>query len=265
MSERTDPFETGTGRLRPGELDGSGIIYRTVVDSTNTVARRLAGRGYPGGTTVVAETQTAGRGRYSRAWYSPPGKGLWFSLLLRPPRTLVPAGAAALTLAVAATTASALNAATKVPLKLKWPNDLQAEGQKIAGILIEVKCEPDRVDYMVVGIGINVNQTRTDFPPQLRDRAGSLRLAAGRPFDRTRLFLGLRGKILDACSLYFEQGFAPFDRVWKDLNITLGCPVKVSRPGGCLEGTALDLDRSGALLIRDGQGRLHRLCSGELE
>lgn len=241
------------------------IVYRDVVDSTNRVAHCLAGQGYPGGTTVLAEMQTAGRGRHGRSWNSSPGKGLWFSLLLRPPRTLVPAGAAALTLAVAATAAGALTAETGVPLHVKWPNDLQADGRKVAGILTEMKAEPDRIDYIIVGIGINVNQARADFPPELRDRAGSLRLAAGHSFDRPPLFLALRKTTLDACLLYFEQGFVPFHQTWKDINITLGRPVRVFRPGGYLDGTALDLDPDGALLLRDRRGRLHRLRSGELD
>lgn len=257
-------LEEEPDRLRPEELGGPGIVCRAVVDSTSSEARRLAEEGYPGGTTVVAEEQTAGRGRRGRSWNSSPGKGLWFSMLLRPEEMSM-AGAPAITLAVAVAAARAITAATGVAPGVKWPNDLLAGGRKIAGILTEVKGEPDRVEYLVVGIGVNVNHGAADFPPELRARAGSLRLAAGRVFDRTSLFLSLREGILDACDLFFRQGFAPFRQPWKDSSVTLGRPVKVSWPGGTLEGTALDLDPGGALVVQDPHGRIHRLHFGELE
>lgn len=255
-------LEKEPDRLDRELLALNGVDYYHTVDSTNAAARRLAGE--PGDSRVIiAESQTAGRGRRGRAWASPPGAGLWFSLLLQP--SGIAAGAAApVTLVCAVSLAERLRSETGLPVLVKWPNDLLVNGRKVCGILTEFKGEPDRVEYLVIGVGINVNQDTRDFPAELRIKATSLRLESGRSFDRTALFLGLRESLEQSCREFFKDGFARFRRSWLKLNGTLGHAVTVTWAGGTLQGTAVDLGHDGALLIRDNGGKLHRVDYGEI-
>lgn len=256
-------LEQEPDRLDAARLANRGIIYYPSVQSTNLVARSLAGENAAEGTVIIAEEQTEGRGRRGRRWISPRGKGLWFSLILRPNDTSL-AAAAPVTLAVAAALARVLRRETGLKVTLKWPNDLLVEGKKICGILTELKGELDRVEYLILGIGLNVNQSGADFPPGLRLRAGSLALAAGRVFDRTALFLSLLEPLREACTLFFKEGFSYFRDTWIGHNSTLGQEITVAWPGGSLCGTALDLDENGELILQDQAGRVHRINYGEI-
>lgn len=257
-------LEQEPDRLDAEKLAVNGVDYYETVDSTNTVARRIAeGNSSGGKRVIVADRQTAGRGRRGRIWESPPGAGLWFSLLLKP-RGIPPDSAAPVTLVCAVSLAECLRTETGIAVSVKWPNDLVINGKKVCGILTELKGEPDRLEYLVIGIGINVNQKEFDFPAELRSRVTSLRLESGRLFDRTSLFLRLRENLEQSCDQFFTDGFASFRRAWIDLNSTLGLPVTVTWGGGTLQGTAVGLDPGGALLIKDRYGELHRVGYGEL-
>lgn len=235
----------------------------STVDSTNAAARRLAEEGAPGGTVVIAEEQTRGRGRRNRSWSSDPGKGIWFSLLLRP-ENICPSLCAPLALVAAVSLARTLRVETGLPVKVKWPNDLLLKEKKVCGILTELKGEPDRVDYLILGAGLNVNHQVKDFPPSLREKAGSLYLAGGRFIARAELFLSLQRKLLEDCHTFFEQGFALFLPLWREYSSSLGHEVTVIRSNKIVEGKALDLDRSGALLLKDKEGKIHRMSYGEI-
>jgi BirA family transcriptional regulator, biotin operon repressor / biotin---[acetyl-CoA-carboxylase] ligase len=250
-------------RLDQKTLAGRRILYYPAVESTNTTARTLAEEGAAGGSVVIAEEQLKGRGRRGRQWFSPPGKGLWFSIILRPD-CIPPAAAAPVTLVAAAALGRCLRSETGLHVTLKWPNDLLLDGKKIGGILTELKGEAERVEYLIIGAGLNVNQGQSDFPPELRETAGSLALAAGRTFDRTALFLPLISALQEACTIFFEEGFSRFHGWWIELNDTLGKEVAVTWPGGTIRGRALKLDASGALLLRDEKGEEHRISYGEI-
>jgi BirA family biotin operon repressor/biotin-[acetyl-CoA-carboxylase] ligase len=217
--------------------------------STNDVAAAETGE-----VAVVADTQTGGRGRMGRSWHSPPRENLYVSLRLCP--DLRPDQVPPITLLAGAVLAEVLAAEGAEP-RLKWPNDLLLGSKKVAGILTEMASERDRVRHVVVGVGVNVNGTA--FPPELAERATSLRLALGRTFDRDAL--------LDAFLAAFEPAFARFvtdgiaDTVarWR-AHGHLGVRCQVDG----LHGTALDLDDTGALLVRDDTGRVHRIVSGEV-
>ncbi len=246
-------------------LDASGIYYYPHLGSTNTGARRLAEKGAPGGTVVLADTQSAGRGRRGRSWHSPPGKGIYFSLLLRPPGTS-PAAAAPLTLAAAVAVARQLRECTGVEVAVKWPNDLLIGSKKMGGILAEARADGQALRYLVLGIGLNINHRAEDFPSELRRRATSLYLESGLTFERTALFLDLLKDLRRCLDLFFKEGFAPFQPPWKELSATLGKEVKLAGAGRgeAVQGKAVDLDVEGALLIEDDRGRRHRIFCGEI-
>ena len=167
------------------------LVCLAVTDSTNRVAMEMAENGAKHGTVVVADAQTAGRGRMGRRWVSPAGKNLYVSLLLRPSVPTVDAPRLALVAGVAL--ADAVEA-VGVPAALKWPNDLYCGGRKAAGILAEMASDPDGVRHVVIGVGLNVNVVEDDFPPDLRGTATSLRICAGRAFRRVDVL----ARLLDA-------------------------------------------------------------------
>jgi BirA family biotin operon repressor/biotin-[acetyl-CoA-carboxylase] ligase len=237
--------------------------------STNDRCARLAREGAPEGLLVVADTQTGGRGRMGRSWFSPAGQNLYFSLLLRPPvpahrlppLTLV-AGAA-----IGELLARAL-AGSGVQPRLKWPNDVEVDAgdgrtRKLAGILTEMATEREQIRHVVLGIGINVNQAA--FPAELDGRATSLALLSGRAHDRTRLLADLLGALEPACDQALRDAGANGLARWRML-AGLPRPCRVSRPQAeaPLLGTAVDVDAEGALLFRDAHGQMQRVLSGEL-
>ena len=239
------------------------IIYRESVDSTNLVARRLAEEGAPGFTTIIAEQQLSGRGRLGRSWFSPAGSGLWFSVIFRP-AALTPAAVSPVTLVTAAVIADYLSGEYNLPVQIKWPNDLQIGGKKIAGILTEIKGDPDRIDYLIIGIGLNVNQKPADFAPELATIATSLAIETRIKIKRTELLINLHQALLRAYRLFEKEGFAPFRQIWIRNNITLGHQVKISWPGGSLTGLASELTDEGKLIVKDNYGQTRLVSYGEV-
>ncbi|MGM0689012.1 MAG: biotin--[acetyl-CoA-carboxylase] ligase [Bacillota bacterium] len=266
----TDNYTPAASRLdgTPDMLDLQGlesnnIYYYKSVDSTNLVARKLAGEGASAFSTVVAEEQKKGRGRLGRYWFSPPGKGLWFSMLLRPD---VPGhfDASPATLVAAAVLADFFRTHYELPVLVKWPNDLLIGKKKMGGILTDIKTEPGIIHYLIVGIGLNINQLKTDFPAEIQQKSTSLLIETGRLFYRTDLFLSIRSKLEKAYHLFFAEGFSPFSGIWEKNNATLGQTVTVSWPGGSMRGKAVGLAGNGALLLQDKEGDIHTFNYGEL-
>jgi BirA family transcriptional regulator, biotin operon repressor / biotin---[acetyl-CoA-carboxylase] ligase len=249
--------------LRPllGTHDLGQVLHcREEVDSTNDVAKRLAEEGAGHGEVVIAERQTAGRGRRGREWFSPPGKNLYFSAVLRP--DLPPYRAAELTLVAAVALCHAVRRAG-VDAGIKWPNDLVVEGRKLCGILTEMAADPDRLQWVVLGAGVNVNAAAADFPGELRRAATSLALERGQPVPRA-LFAGAALTLLEEwLDRHAEGGFAAIRDEWRVLSDTLGRLVRVTADGREIEGVAEDLDETGALLVRAGAS-LERVRSGDV-
>lgn len=235
--------------LRPAPLRtqvvGSRIVVRDRVDSTNTRALTAVGDGV----VIVAEEQTAGRGRRGRRWHSAPGLGLWFSVGLEgPPEGLPFAG----TLAVAFALRN-LQAAPRDQVRVKWPNDVLIGGAKCAGVLAE-----SRSGRSALGIGLNVNHEMADFPPELQESAGSLRIAAGHAWERGRVLHAVL-EALDAQILALRgSGIEPLWREWVRACGLIGKTVRSGNRRGVVE----DIDRAGALCLGSGEGAV-RIPFGE--
>lgn len=234
--------------------------------STNDLAGERARAGAPAGLVIAADQQTAGRGRLGRTWHSPPGANLYVSILLRPSRP--PPEIPPLTLLAGGALASALAALGFAP-RLKWPNDVElveaGRRRKVAGILTEMSSAGDRALHVVVGVGLNVNGV--DFPPDIAERATSLRRAAGRPLDRAAVlgtFLNHLEPLLDE----YERRGPPVAIAAFEAHAALPAPCRVTAPGRPnerLEGVALGVDPDGALRLRDETGHIHRVLSGEIQ
>jgi len=248
-------------RLRPAG-PWAAFVLLDVTDSTNRVAMEMAENGAKHGTVVVADAQTAGRGRMGRRWVSPAGKNLYVSLLLRPSVPTVDAPSLALVAGVAL--ADAVEA-VGVPASLKWPNDLYCGGRKAAGILAEMASDPDGVRHVVIGVGLNVNMEEADFPADLRDTATSLRIRAGRAFRRVDVL----ARLLDAFGTRYAEflggGFASLRDGWDRRDFLRGRRVLLRRQGGEGWGTADGLDTAGALrFLPDGGPPIESVHSGEI-
>ena len=241
-----------------------GTLIRSypVVESTNDVALAFGRDGAPEGTVVVADRQTAGRGRLGRTWESAPGVGLWFSLILRP--NIAPRNAAWLTLFAAVSVVRLLRENTDIQALIKWPNDVLIDGKKVCGILTELVAEQDRIEYAVVGIGLNVNQTRRDFGPVVRDTATSVRKVAGRTFNRTTLLCRLIELLEEDYYLMLEQGFEVIRRMWTDQSATMGQNVQCEWDGTVVVGKAMGLSDEGALLVRQTDGTVVPVVRGDV-
>lgn len=241
--------------LPSGPLGSRSGPYRLLqfdqLPSTNDHLRQLSREGAPEGTVVLADHQTAGRGRRGRRWSSPPGVGLWFSVLLRPSR---PAREAPLyALLAAAAVRAAVQEVTGVPARIKWPNDVVVGHAKLAGILAEVE-GPVSHPACILGIGLNVNQTEEHFLPELRGQATSLRLAAGRAFARETLLHAILQHLGPRYQQALHEGFAPLlDEVARH-SATLGRPVLVTDTDRTWPGLAVGLAPDGALLVRPRGG-----------
>ncbi len=249
-------------RLLRSRVIGRELVYRDRVDSTSTLARELADRGAAHGTAVVALTQTAGRGRRGRTWTSLPGSQLFTSVILRP--NLPPERAFELTIVAAVSLAEALEGFGLAP-EIKWPNDLELDGRKVAGILAELAAEVSgRLQHVVLGFGVNVEGGAADFPEELRGRATSLSAATGHTFSSAALAAALYERLDEWLVLHESLGFASVLDSWRARSSTLGAEVHALVDGQVLAGIAEEVDETAALLVRDAVGHLHRLVAGEV-
>lgn len=229
--------------------------------STNDEAKALAEAGAEHGEVVVAELQTGGRGRRGRSWISPARRNVAFSVILRP-EDLPPARAPELTLVAAVAICDALRHAG-VEAGIKWPNDVLVRGRKIAGILTELSAEADRVHWVVVGVGVNVNARPEDFPPELRGQATSLLIERDQPAPRALFLVACLAGLEGWYDRHAEEGFAPIRQAWRERSVTLGQDVTVRSDGDEVTGRAEDIDEAGALLVRTATG-LVRVTSGDV-
>ena len=237
------------------------IAYFAELDSTNRKAKELAAGGAPEGTIVVAEQQSKGRGRIGRSWYSPFQTGIYTSLILRP--KLPPNEAPKITLVTGVSVAEALLAATPLKPAIKWPNDILVRGRKICGILTETSTEMDAIDFVVVGVGINVN-TR-EFPDELKEIATSVYLETANTFDRVLLMQELLKQFERSYTMFVRSGFESIGKRWRELAILLGKEVTVRMIDRTCKGRVMELGRDGALIIKNENGEVERIYSGDIQ
>jgi BirA family biotin operon repressor/biotin-[acetyl-CoA-carboxylase] ligase len=251
-----------TSGLRTREL-GRTVVYEPVTPSTNDLARMLARQGAPHGLLVVADAQTAGRGRRGNAWVSPPGAGLWFSLVLRP--RLTPQDAPCLALVVAVAVAQAITVVTGLPARVKWPNDVVLADRKVSGVLVEMSAEAELIHHLIVGVGVNVDLDPADFPPDLQQSATSLSAASGRPVARVRLLQEILLQWENRYHRYLQQGAGPGLAEARALSATLGRTVRILSDGEtAVEGMATAIGEDGALWVRDAFGVERAFYAGEV-
>jgi len=237
-----------------GARIGRAVEYHASIGSTNDRARELAAVGEPEGLVVLAGEQTRGRGRAGRSWHSAPELGLYLSVLLRP--TGAGERVPLVALAAAVGVASGLRAASGVDLRIKWPNDLVVDPpdgsrRKIGGILTEGRAGVEGVREVIVGVGVNLNHDSGDFPAELRESAGSLRMERGRRIDPTGAALALLEGLERWYVTWREQGDAPVLAAYRDLGVGLeGHAVRVAGPGGSWTGVTAGLSEDGALRVR---------------
>jgi BirA family biotin operon repressor/biotin-[acetyl-CoA-carboxylase] ligase len=246
--------------LLPGEIKkrlktkilGKDILSYRTLGSTNQLGFRLAESGVGEGTLIVADEQTKGRGRMGRGWYSPPKLGLWMSLILRP--EIPPFKAPGLSICAGLALAQAIGGLTGMDARIKWPNDCLVNDRKVGGILLELSAELDRINFVIVGIGVNVNHLSKDFPKKLSSIATSIRMEWGREVSRIKL-LTLFLKKFEAIYLDFKKnGLVPQRQLIKKFSSLLGKKVVVKFGKEKIEGVAEDIDDNGSLVIRTRKG-----------
>ncbi|MBQ7447205.1 MAG: biotin--[Eubacterium sp.] len=239
---------------------GQEILSFDEIDSTNNEVKRRAEAGAGHGLLAVSEVQTAGRGRMGRPWSSPAGSGIWMSLLLRP--ALAPIQASGLTLVMALAVREAIVTMTGAACGIKWPNDIVSEGRKVCGILTEMSAEPDRINHIVIGVGINV--TDDSFPEEICDRAISIWQICGQKIRRAELI----AEILKQFELFFDRYLQNGDMsaLLEDYNAALinrGQKIRVLDPAGEYEAVADGINASGALIV-EKDGMRKEIISGEV-
>jgi BirA family transcriptional regulator, biotin operon repressor / biotin---[acetyl-CoA-carboxylase] ligase len=249
-------------RLKGVRVIGRDIRVFQETTSTNDVVDKLARDGVPEGAVVFAESQTRGRGRLGRKWISPAGKGLWFSVLLRP--KLHPLASTQLTVAAGAALARAIELATRLRPEIKWPNDVLLDGRKVAGILMEMGAEMDRVQFITLGIGVDVNLQASEFPAELRKIATSLRIQSGKPVNRADLAARLLAELDQDYARICNGQFSAVADEWQERCTTLGRNVTIHTGTRRIHGRAESLDPDGALLIRTEHGHLERIIGGDV-
>ncbi|MGC4114432.1 MAG: biotin--[acetyl-CoA-carboxylase] ligase [Myxococcales bacterium] len=242
---------------------GRSLRYFDETGSTSQVAWGLGEEGAPHGTVVVADQQTQGRGRNGRSWISPPGTNLYLSLLLRP--DVPPAHAPELTLVAAVAVCEALRDAGCERARIKWPNDVEIGGRKACGILTEMSADAHGVDFVVVGIGVDVNMQAEELPAEIKDIATSVRMALGKPYPRARLLARLLERFESWLDRYEDEGFAVIRARWTSLSSTVGARVRVQRDGQWVEGRADSIDEAGHLIVRTESGALEKVVAGDVE
>ncbi len=257
-------------RLYPKEVQegltttsfGQSIVYFDRVSSTNEVAKELAAQGIPEGTVVIAEEQTGGKGRLGRQWVSPHGQGVWLTLILRP--QISPMDAPKLTIMAAVAVARAIAQVSSVTPGIKWPNDILYQGRKLAGILTEMSAEMDTVNYAILGIGTNVNISEEAFPEELKNQATSLLKEGGTKVNRAKYVQSLLGNLEELYGQLLGGGFDAILAEWRRFSLTIGARVVVTGLKQTMEGLAVDIDETGALILEDTTGQKLKVVAGDV-
>ncbi len=239
---------------------GKNYFYYESIDSTNIECKRLANRGEVHGTVVVAEEQTNGKGRIGRSWSSPIGSGIWMSILLRP--NIPPIYASKLTLLGAAAVYKSLKE-MKIESYIKWPNDIVLDGKKICGILTEMNAEIERINYVIMGIGINVNTK--EFPEDIKDKATSIGNYVGQEVDRKAIIASIINNLEQLYNKFiYEEDFSEIINISREASILLGKEIRIINGTKEEIAKAIDIDDDGELIVENEDGTIKKVLSGEV-
>jgi BirA family transcriptional regulator, biotin operon repressor / biotin---[acetyl-CoA-carboxylase] ligase len=241
---------------------GRELLFFDSVSSTNSLAMELASQGCVEGTIVIADSQTTGKGRLGRSWISPPAKNLYMSIVLRP--EISPRDATALTLLSAVACASAIRRNSSIALSIKWPNDLIIGRRKIGGILTEIKADIDRINYAVVGIGINVNMSAEEMPDDIKDLATSLMIERKEGISRTELAADVIMEFDRWYGLLMTEGKKVIIDEWLAMSSTIGKLVHVATGDRSFEGVAEGIDDEGLLIVKQDDGTYRKVSAGDV-
>ncbi|HAV10243.1 MAG TPA: biotin--[acetyl-CoA-carboxylase] ligase [Dehalococcoidia bacterium] len=241
---------------------GKRILYSTEVTSTQDVAGKAARRGEEEGTIAIAEKQSRGRGRKGRHWISPIHSGIYLSVILRP--SLRPDRALQLPLIAGVAVIRAIKATTKIVPTLKWPNDIMVNGKKAGGILAEISSDTDEIHYIVLGIGLNVNVLKSHFPSPLQETVTSLMDISGHHVSRVRLVRCLLSELESIYLEFLTSGFDSIRKEWLSSNNTINSEIKAVSGPETIEGKAIDIDKDGFLLVKEPNGHITKIISGDV-
>ncbi|MEW6088659.1 MAG: biotin--[acetyl-CoA-carboxylase] ligase [bacterium] len=240
---------------------GRKIFFFGEVGSTNDLAYQYALKNTNEGVIFIAESQTKGRGRMGRKWFSPKEKGLWFSVILRPRINF--SDITILPLLTAVSCADAINKTSALDARIKWPNDLLINNKKVGGILLEINAEIDKINFLVAGIGIDVNINKKEFPKYLGDNVSSLKIAKGSIISRVDLLVNILENLENRYQNFPENKF-DIIKIYSELCCNLGKMINVETQTGIIKGEAVKVHESGCLIIRDKNGKLIKLSSGDI-
>lgn len=249
-------------KIRVEELKDQGIskiIYYETIESTNKIAKERAKKGAPDGTIIIAEEQTAGKGRLGREWYSPKGRGLWFSLVVRP--NILPTEVHYLTIISSLAILKAIRG-LGLEADIKWPNDIIIKGKKVCGILSELDSKNEMVNFAIIGIGINVNQEY--FPQHLNKKATSLKIELGKEIDRILLLKDIIVNINKYKQLLLKKETDYLLSLWKERLTVIGEEVIVYDGKASIKGRVIDVASRGELVLKDNSGEVHTFWAGDV-
>lgn len=241
---------------------GCSLFCLETLDSTNAKVRQLAEAGAADGTVVIADRQSAGRGRLGRRWESPPSVNLYCSILLRP--QIPVQQAPQLTFLSAVAVAETLNHLYQLSARVKWPNDILVGGAKIAGLLNEMNAETEQVHFVVLGVGVNLNMSAAQFPAEMLYPATSVSLELGQLIDRVTFVRAFLQRLDGYYQEFLAEGFVPIRRRWEALCDLLNCRVQVDQNPVLLQGVVVGLDTDGALRLQLDDGRVERILAGDV-
>lgn len=261
MADTMDFVEQSLKERLAGKRIGGPVHFFPEIDSTNDYAFALAAEGAAEGTFVIADLQTRGKGRLSRVWQSPPRANFYGTVILRPP--VAPAQAPQLTLLAGVAVAETLSVFCPGDVTLKWPNDVRIRGRKVCGILTEMKTSGSAVDFVVVGIGININIRKEELDATFRDISTSLREETGREISRLEVAAALCDHVGDLYFHYVRHGFAEVRERWLAYADLLGKVIQVTFQNEVQSGTVTGIDEDGALLLADERGNTQRILAGD--
>lgn len=247
--------------LPAGAGVGHTLLFHDTCHSTNDEAKKAGEKGAAHGTVVLSRQQTGGRGRRGRTWLSLPGEHLYTSVIVR--GDLPPERTSELTLVAGVALAEALESCGVAAL-LKWPNDLEIEGRKVAGILAELVIDPSGNGFVVIGVGVNVRAGADELPEEIRSRATSLDRHTDRSISVAQAAASFYERLDEWLVLHRSLGFDAVLDSWRARSSTLGAQVRALVDGQAIAGVAEDLDATGALVVRDASGRAHRIVAGEV-